>query len=148
MSQAVSPESSPESRLESPIQVLVVEDHSVVREGIVAVLNRQKDIAVVAEAKNGKEAINLHAAHRPDITLMDLRMPQMEGLEAILKIRAADPQSPNHYSHHLRHRRRHLPVPASWRTRLPTQRRHLRRTHPGCLPGASGQTNYPRRCCP
>ena len=85
MSSAASPKST--------IQVLVVEDHSVVREGIVAVLNRQKDITVIAEAKNGKEAITLHAAHQPDVTLMDLRMPQMEGLEAILQIRAASPQA-------------------------------------------------------
>ena len=73
----------------STIQVLVVEDHSVVREGIVSVLNRQTDITVVAEAKNGKEAVSLHKAHQPDITLMDLRLPQMEGLEAIIQIRAA-----------------------------------------------------------
>lgn len=73
------------------IKVLVVEDHSVVREGIVSVLNRQKGIEVIAEAKNGKEAITLHATHQPDITLMDLRMPQVEGLEAVIQIRTATP---------------------------------------------------------
>ena len=77
----------------NPIKVLVVEDHSVVREGIVSVLNRQKDITVVAEAKNGKEAIALHKEHQPDITMMDLRMPQMEGLEAVIQIRAATPKA-------------------------------------------------------
>ncbi|MEO0771308.1 MAG: response regulator transcription factor, partial [Cyanobacteria bacterium J06649_4] len=78
---------------DTPIKILVVEDHSVVREGIVSVLNRQEDIMVVAEAKNGKEAIALHQEHQPDITMMDLRMPQMEGLEAVIQIRAATPKA-------------------------------------------------------
>lgn len=77
----------------SPIQVLVVEDHNVVRQGIVAILNQQENITVVAEAKNGKEAIALHATHQPDVTLMDLRMPQMEGLDAIIQIRDATPKA-------------------------------------------------------
>ncbi|MEM9089914.1 MAG: response regulator transcription factor [Cyanobacteria bacterium P01_F01_bin.53] len=77
----------------SPIQVLVVEDHNVVREGIVAILNQQENITVIAEAKNGREAIALHATHQPDITLMDLRMPKMEGLDAIVKIREASPNA-------------------------------------------------------
>ena len=76
-----------------PIKVLVVEDHNVVRQGIVAILNQQKDISVVAEAKNGIEAIALYQKHQPNITLMDLRMPQMEGLEAINNIRETSPQA-------------------------------------------------------
>ncbi|MEL6455500.1 MAG: response regulator transcription factor [Cyanobacteria bacterium J06623_5] len=76
-----------------PIRVLVVEDHSVVREGIVSILNRQKDITVVAEAENGSEAVELFQRYRPDITLMDLRMPQMEGLEAIVQIRQSSPNA-------------------------------------------------------
>ncbi len=76
-----------------PIQVLVVEDHNVVRQGIVAILNQQDNITVVAEAKNGREAIIQHQAYQPDITIMDLRMPQMAGLEAIVQIRAASPQA-------------------------------------------------------
>lgn len=84
---------NPEVNLEPTIRVLVVEDHSVVREGIVAVLNRQKNIAVVAEAKNGKAAIELFNTHQPDVTLMDLRMPQMEGLEAVIQIRVAAPKA-------------------------------------------------------
>ncbi|MEL6776703.1 MAG: response regulator transcription factor [Cyanobacteria bacterium J06597_16] len=75
------------------IRVLVVEDHNVVRQGIVAILNQQENITVVAEAKNGKEAIALHATHQPDVTLMDLRMPQMEGLDAIIQIRDATPKA-------------------------------------------------------
>ncbi|MEM9980286.1 MAG: response regulator transcription factor, partial [Cyanobacteria bacterium P01_D01_bin.2] len=78
---------------DTSIRVLVVEDHNVVRQGIVAILNQQDDIAVVAEAQNGKEAITQHQAHAPDITLMDLRMPQMEGLEAIIKIRELSPEA-------------------------------------------------------
>lgn len=76
-----------------PIQVLVVEDHNVVRQGIVAILNQQDNITVVAEAKNGREAITQHQAFQPNITIMDLRMPQMAGLEAIVQIRAASPQA-------------------------------------------------------
>ncbi|MEL6262403.1 MAG: response regulator transcription factor [Cyanobacteria bacterium J06626_6] len=79
--------------IDPPIRVLVVEDHSVVREGIVSILNRQKDITVVAEAENGSEAVELFQRYRPDITLMDLRMPQMEGLEAIVQIRQSSPNA-------------------------------------------------------
>lgn len=71
----------------SSIKVLVVEDHNVVRQGIVAILNQQENITVIAEAKNGLEAIALYRDYQPDVTLMDLRMPEMEGLEAIRKIR-------------------------------------------------------------
>ncbi len=75
------------------IKVLVVEDHNVVREGIVSIINRQKDMTVVAEARNGQQAIDLHQAHEPDVTLMDLRMPKMEGLEAIIQIRQSHPKA-------------------------------------------------------
>ncbi|MEM6866973.1 MAG: response regulator transcription factor [Cyanobacteria bacterium P01_C01_bin.121] len=89
----MSPEVNPKANPDSTIRVLVVEDHNVVREGIVAVLNRQTNITVVAEAKNGKAAVELFNTHQPDVTLMDLRMPQMEGLEAVLRIRAASPKA-------------------------------------------------------
>lgn len=75
---------------DSDIRILVAEDHNVVREGIVSILNRQKDMTVIAEAKNGQEAVELYQAHQPDLTLMDLRMPKMEGLEAIVQIRQQD----------------------------------------------------------
>jgi len=81
------------SSSQAPIKVLVVEDHSLVREGIVSIFKVPKDIAVVAEAGNGKEAIEQFQAHRPDITLMDLRMPHLEGLEAIVQIRDLAPQA-------------------------------------------------------
>lgn len=72
------------------ISVLVVEDHNIVREGIVSIINRQKDLTVVGEARNGEEAIALYNERHPDVTLMDLRMPKMEGLEAIVQIRQND----------------------------------------------------------
>lgn len=77
----------------APIQVLVAEDHTVVRQGIVAILNQREDITVIAEAQDGEEAIAQHRAHCPDITLMDLRMPKMEGLEAIIHIREDSPNA-------------------------------------------------------
>lgn len=71
-----------------PIRILVVEDHPVVRHGIIAILSQAEDMEVIAEAENGLEAINQYETHQPDITLMDLRMPHLEGVEAIAHIRA------------------------------------------------------------
>ena len=72
----------------SAIRVLVAEDHEIVRDGICAIANLQPDITVVAEAENGKQAIDLYREYQPDVVLMDLRMPVMEGVEAIAKIKA------------------------------------------------------------
>ena len=69
------------------IKVLTVDDHPVLREGIAAILSSEADIVVVAEAGNGSEAIEQFRKHRPDITLMDLQMPTMNGTEAIAAIR-------------------------------------------------------------
>lgn len=77
----------------SPIRILVAEDHAVVRDGLVAILDRQVDMTVVAEAENGQQAVDLHRLHQPDLTLMDLRMPKMDGVEAIAQIRAASPNA-------------------------------------------------------
>jgi DNA-binding NarL/FixJ family response regulator len=71
----------------TPIRVLTVDDHPLLREGIAAVLERQQDIVQVAEATNGREAIESFRAHRPDVTLMDLQMPEMSGIDAIIAIR-------------------------------------------------------------
>lgn len=75
------------------IRVLLVDDHPVVREGMAALLNRRADMDVVAEAENGRLAIELYTQHQPDVVLMDLRMPEMGGVEAIVQIRATDPNA-------------------------------------------------------
>jgi DNA-binding NarL/FixJ family response regulator len=72
------------------IRIMIVEDHQVVRQGLVALMKTVPDISVVAEASNGDEAIQLHAQHRPDITLMDLRLPVRSGVDAITAIRQKD----------------------------------------------------------
>jgi two-component system NarL family response regulator len=75
----------------SPIRVLVADDHPVVREGLTALLNRRRDMTVVAEASNGREAVAQFLLHRPDVGLLDLRMPEMGGAEAIAAIREQAP---------------------------------------------------------
>lgn len=74
-----------------PIRILVVDDHHVVRQGLVALLNIMPEIQVVGEAGDGLQAIELHRSLRPDITLMDLQLPRLGGVEAIQQIRAGDP---------------------------------------------------------
>jgi DNA-binding NarL/FixJ family response regulator len=73
---------------EKRITVLTVDDHPLLREGVAAVLAYERDMVVVAEAANGREAIECYRTHRPDVTLMDLQMPKMKGLEAIMAIRS------------------------------------------------------------
>jgi DNA-binding NarL/FixJ family response regulator len=73
------------------IRILVVDDHHVVRQGLVALLNIMPDIEVVGEAGDGLEAIRLHQSLHPDLTLMDLQLPKLGGVDAILRIRAEDP---------------------------------------------------------
>jgi len=75
----------------SLIQVLSVDDHTLVREGIAAILEAESDMRLVAEATNGREAIQRFRQHRPDVTLMDLHMPDLDGIEAIARIRAEFP---------------------------------------------------------
>jgi len=74
-----------------PIRLLVADDHSVVREGLVSLVKRKSDIVVVAEASNGREAVDLWKQHSPDVTVVDLRMPELDGLGAIREIRDVDP---------------------------------------------------------
>jgi DNA-binding NarL/FixJ family response regulator len=73
------------------IRILCVDDHQLLREGIAAVVEGQPDMRLVGEATNGQEAIDSFRRYRPDVTLMDLRMPDMNGIEAITAIRAEFP---------------------------------------------------------
>jgi DNA-binding NarL/FixJ family response regulator len=75
------------------IRILAVDDHALVREGIAVLLGTEPGIVLVAEASNGREAIQQFRAHRPDIALMDLQMPEMNGLDAIIAIRAEFPDA-------------------------------------------------------
>ena len=73
------------------IRVLLADDHAVVLEGLGAMIGRQSDMVVVAEANNGLEAVELWRAHRPDVALVDLRMPVLDGVGVISEIRRTDP---------------------------------------------------------
>jgi DNA-binding NarL/FixJ family response regulator len=75
------------------IGILVVDDHPLLREGIAAVIGGQPEMRLVAEATNGVEAVEQFTVHRPDITLMDLQMPEMNGIDAIAAIRAHTPSA-------------------------------------------------------
>jgi DNA-binding NarL/FixJ family response regulator len=80
-------------RLPVPAQVLVVDDHALLRTGVANIINQEPDLHVVAEAANGVEAIAAFERYRPDVTLLDLRMPVMEGVEAVRHIRERDPNA-------------------------------------------------------
>jgi DNA-binding NarL/FixJ family response regulator len=76
-----------------PIRILAVDDHALLREGIAGLVAGQSDMTLVAEASNGREAIHQFRAHRPDITLMDLQMPEMNGVDAMMAIRGEFPEA-------------------------------------------------------
>ena len=84
---------SPMSGGSSPIRVLAVDDHPLVREGIAGLVGVQPDMTLVAEAANGRDAIQQFRTHRPDVTLMDLQMPEMNGLDALIAIRTEFPDA-------------------------------------------------------
>ena len=75
------------------IRVLTADDHALLREGIGALVNLEPDMQVVAQAGTGREAIEKFKEHRPDVTLMDLQMPDMDGIDAIMGIRSAFPNA-------------------------------------------------------
>jgi len=75
------------------IRVLSVDDHALLREGIAALIGNQSDMQLVAEATNGREAVDLFRKHKPDVTLMDLQMPEMNGIDALSAIRGEFPEA-------------------------------------------------------
>ena len=77
----------------SPIRILSVDDHPLIRQGIAGLVATEADMNLIAEAANGREAIQQFHRHRPDITLMDLQMPEMNGLDAIIAIRGEFPEA-------------------------------------------------------
>ncbi|MBI3161369.1 MAG: response regulator transcription factor [Chloroflexi bacterium] len=76
-----------------PIRILVADDESVVRDGVVAILSFQKDLKVVGEAEDGQKAVEVARQTKPDVILLDMRMPRLNGLEAIPKLKEASPKS-------------------------------------------------------
>src|ERR1700675_372452 len=79
--------------MSDPIRILVAEDHLVARVGVSTIVNLQPDMTVVAEATNGQQAIELYRAHLPDVTLLDLRMPILSGIEAAAAIHKEYPRA-------------------------------------------------------
>jgi len=75
------------------IKILTVDDHPLLRQGIAGVIQGEKDMLIVGEAANGREAIEIFRSRRPDVTLMDLQMPDMNGIDAIVAIRQEHPQA-------------------------------------------------------
>jgi DNA-binding NarL/FixJ family response regulator len=81
------------SAMDKRISVLCVDDHQIFREGIVAIIGQQSDMTVTGTAGNGLQAVEAFAQNRPDVTLMDLQLPVLSGLDAIRRIRSIDPQA-------------------------------------------------------
>src|SRR5215510_213395 len=78
---------------QSRIRVLAVDDHPLLSEGIATMINSQKDMVLIAQASSGTEAIQRYREHRPDVTLMDLRLPDLSGIDAMIAIRTEFPDA-------------------------------------------------------
>ena len=77
----------------NPIRILVVDDHTIVRQGVAGLVGGQPDMSIVGQASNGREAIQQFRAHHPDVVVMDLQMPEMNGLDALMAIRDEVPEA-------------------------------------------------------
>jgi two-component system, NarL family, response regulator len=84
---------SPRLDKSSQIRILIAEDHLIARAGLKAIVNAQPDMLVIAEAVNGKQAFTLYSKHRPDVALLDMRMPVMDGFDTMTAIRCQFPQA-------------------------------------------------------
>ncbi len=93
VSDATPPEVAGTTHAAPPIRLIIADDHAIVREGLAAMIARQPDMTVVAEAENGKHAVALWRELRPDLLLVDLRMPELDGVGVIREIRAIDPKA-------------------------------------------------------
>jgi two-component system, NarL family, response regulator len=89
----VNPQLGAGGSIDRKATVLVVDDHALLRTGVANIINQERDLTVVAEAANGVEAVEAFEQYRPDITLLDLRMPEMEGVEVVRQIRSRDPHA-------------------------------------------------------
>jgi DNA-binding NarL/FixJ family response regulator len=78
---------------QNQIRILSVDDHGLVREGIAAIISRRSDMVLVSQAANGREALQQYREHRPDVTLLDLRMPDMSGIDVLIALRSEFPEA-------------------------------------------------------
>src|SRR6266851_5336969 len=75
------------------IRILLADDHAIVRNGVAQILNEERGMSVVAQATDGAEAVEFYARHRPDVALLDLRMPKLEGVQVVERIRERFPDA-------------------------------------------------------